>query len=261
MIANRLDGRTAIVTGAASGIGRGIAKRFGEEGATVVVADIQRDPKEGELYPNEDDRPTDELVEAETDSSAQFIETDVGDPESVREMVEETAAMGGGIDVLVNNAGVFIPGDSQSISIDDWETVIGVDLDGAFYCAKYAIPYLKERSGHLINIGSVNSEEGGGGPPYASAKGAIINLTRDLAVELGEYEVNVNTICPGFIETPIQDYQTEESLRTQLDQTLLPEPGVPEDVGDVAVFLASEESRFVHGASLYVDGGWTAHSL
>jgi NAD(P)-dependent dehydrogenase (short-subunit alcohol dehydrogenase family) len=105
------------------------------------------------------------------------------------------------------------------------------------------------------------ASEGGAGPAYASAKAAVVNLTRDLAVELGDASVNVNAICPGFVETPIQDYQTEESIEHQLDHTLLPRGGTPRDIGDAAVFLASDEASFVHGTTLYVDGGWAAHRV
>lgn len=261
MKAERHTDRTVIVTGASSGIGRGIALRFAGEGANVVVADVRREPKQGEYFDTDLTTPTDEVIRGEYDGDATYVETDVSDPDDVRALIEETVDAYGGLDVLVNNAGIYIPGDSQEITVEEFDQVVGVDLAGAFYCAKFAIPHLKERNGHIVNIGSVNSEEGGGGPPYASTKAAIVNLTRDLAVELGDDEVNVNAICPGFIETSIQDYQSEEQMQEQLDHTLLPHAGTPEDIGDAAVFLASEEARFVHGESLYVDGGWTAHSL
>jgi len=261
MIADRHLDRTVIVTGAASGIGRGIATRFGEEGASVVVADVRREPKQGEFYDTDLERPTDELVDEETSGTGLYVETDVADPDSVEGMVETAVEEFGGIDVLVNNAGIHVPGDSQELSFDEWQSVLGVNLDGHFLCAKHAIPHLVESEGHVLNMGSVMASEGGAGPPYASAKAAIVNLTRDLAVELGEASVNVNAICPGFVETPIQDYQTEESIERQLGHTLLPRGGVPRDVGDAAVFLASEEASFVHGTTLYVDGGWSAHRI
>ena len=261
MKTNRHADRTVIVTGASSGIGRGIARRFAEEGAKVVIADVEREPKSGERFGSDETVPTDEVIREELDGEALYVETDVSDPDAVREMVEQAVDTFDSVDVLVNNAGIHIPGDSQKIDVEDWETVIGVDLDGAFYCAKFAIPYIKESEGQIINIGSVNSQEGGGGPPYASAKAAVVNLTRDLAVELGDDGVTVNAICPGFIETPIQDYLSDEEMQAQLDHTLLPYAGVPEDVGNAAVFLASDEARFITGEALYVDGGWTAHSL
>lgn len=261
MIANRHLDRTVLVTGAASGIGRGIATRFGEEGANVVVADVRREPKQGEYYDTDIEQPTDKKITQETDGTGLYIETDVSDPDSVSNTVDEVVKEFGQLDVLINNAGIYVPGSSQEISTEDWQQVIDVNLTGHFNCAKYAIPHLVESEGHIVNMGSVMASEGGAGPSYTSAKAAIVNLTRDLAVELGEASVNVNAICPGFVETPIQDYQTEESLQTQLDHTLLPHGGVPRDIGDAAVFLASKEASFIHGTTLYVDGGWAAHRV
>ena len=261
MIANRHLDRTVLVTGAASGIGRGIATRFGEEGANVVVADIRREPKQGAYYDTDVEQPTDKKITDETDGTGLYVETDVSDPDSVSDTVGEIVNDFGQLDVLINNAGIYVPGGSQEISTEDWQRVIDVNLNGHFNCAKYAIPHLVESEGHIVNMGSVMASEGGAGPPYASAKAAIVNLTRDLAVELGEASVNVNAICPGFVKTAIQDYQTEESIQTQLDHTLLPHGGVPRDIGDAAVFLASEEASFIHGTTLYVDGGWAAHRV
>lgn len=261
MQANRHEGRTVVVTGGSSGIGRGIALRFAEEGANIVNADIRRDPAVGEYYGPEDERPTDVLVREEHAGTAFYAETDVSDNEDVKRLINETLSQFDTIDVLVNNAGIFLAGNSQDIDIEDWESVIGINLEGVFYCSKAAIPSLKASEGHLINIGSVHATEGGGGPPYASAKAAVVNLTRDLAVELGPHEVNVNAICPGFIETPIQDYLSDEDIEAALEHTLLPRGGLPKDIGDAAVFLACDEASFVHGEALYVDGGWTAHRM
>lgn len=255
------EGQTVVVTGGASGIGRGIALAFADAGANVVVADVERDPKRGERYETEETTPTGELVATEYAGDATYVHTDVSDADSVESMVETAVDEYGQVDVLVNNAGVHVPGDSQELSVEEWDRVVGVDLDGAFYCAKFAVPHLRETEGAILNVGSVYSQEGGAGPPYTSAKAAVVNLTRDLAVELGEDGVNVNAICPGFIETAIQDYLTEESLNEQLDHTLLPRAGTPEDVGNLAVFLASDAASFIHGEEVYVDGGWTAHSL
>ncbi|MBX0297274.1 SDR family NAD(P)-dependent oxidoreductase [Haloarcula nitratireducens] len=260
MAGERHIDRTVIVTGAASGIGRGIAKRFGEEGANVVVADVRRDPKQGERYDTDVTTPTDELVSEGTPGDGTFVETDVGDPESVEAMVETAIDVYDGLDVLVNNAGIQIVGDSQTTSIEEWQRSIDVDLSGAFYCAKYAVPHLRESEGQIVNIGSVRGFEGGGGPPYAAAKGGVVNMTRDLAMELGEANVRVNCVNPGYIETPLQDINTDEDVEKSTEQTLLPHFGTPEDVGDAAVFLASDEASFITGANLAVDGGWLAHS-
>jgi NAD(P)-dependent dehydrogenase (short-subunit alcohol dehydrogenase family) len=252
--------RKVIVTGAASGIGRGIALRFGEEGANVVVADVRRDPKRGERYDADATVPTSELLTDETPGDGTFVECDVSEPESAASMVETAVETYGGVDVLVNNAGIQIPGDSRTTDIAEWERSIDVDLGGVFYCAKYAIPHLKASEGQLINIGSVRGFEGGGGPSYAAAKGGIANLTRDLATELGPANVRVNCIAPGYVKTPLQDYLTEEEIERSADHTLLPRFGLPRDIGDAAVFLASEEAGFITGVNLPVDGGWLAHS-
>lgn len=252
--------RTVIVTGAASGIGRGIARRFGEEGANVVVADPRREPKQGQKYDTDVITPTDELIREETSGDATYVQTDVGDSESVAAMVDATVDTYDGVDVLVNNAGIQIVGNSQTTSVEEWQRSIDVDLSGAFYCAKYAIPHLKASEGQIVNIGSVRGFEGGGGPPYAAAKGGVVNMTRDLAMELGDDNVRVNCINPGYVETPLQDIVSEEDVEGSKAQTLLPRFGLPEDIGNAAVFLASDEAGFITGANLPVDGGWLAHS-
>jgi NAD(P)-dependent dehydrogenase (short-subunit alcohol dehydrogenase family) len=259
MQADRHADRSVIVTGAASGIGRGVALRFGEEGANVVVADLRREPKRGDRYDTDERVPTDELVSRETPGDGTFVETDVADPGDAEAMVEATVETYGGVDVLVNNAGIQRIGDSQTTSVEDWRRSIAVDLDGAFYCAKYAVPHLTESEGQLVNVGSVRGFEGGGGPPYAAAKGGIVNLTRDLAAELGPANVRVNCINPGYVETPLQDYLDDEDVEAAADHALLPRFGLPRDVGDMAVFLASEEASYVTGANVPVDGGWLAH--
>jgi NAD(P)-dependent dehydrogenase (short-subunit alcohol dehydrogenase family) len=261
MQGNRHADRTVIVTGGSSGIGRGVAFRFAEEGAKVVNADVRRDPAIGKYHGPDDERPTDRYIQEELDEPATYIETDVSDFEAVQAMIAETVDRYGGLDVLVNNAGVYIPGTTGEYSLEEWQRLLAIDLDGVFHCAKTAIPHLKEAKGHMVNIASVHAQEGGGGPAYASAKAAVANLTRDLAVELGPAEVHVNAICPGYIETPIQDYLTPEEIEAVREHTLTPWFGTPEDIGDAAVFLACEEARFIHGTSLYVDGGWTAHRL
>lgn len=261
MPSERHAGRVVIVTGASSGIGRRIAFRFAEDGASVVCASRSNEPHSGKYYDTDVTTPTEEVIREEYDQPSLFVSTDVSDPESVQNLVEETVDEFGRIDVLVNNAGLFFEGDSQSTSVEDWETLTGVDLDGTFFCAKYAIPHIKEAEGDIINIASVNATEGGIGPAYAAANAGQVNLTRDLAVELGPHNVNVNCISPGFIKTPIQDYQDEESIEISREQTLLPRLGESEDVANVAAFLASDEASFVHGADIYVDGGWAAHRV
>ena len=149
MSKNRHAERTVVVTGAASGIGRGIARRFGDEGAKVVVADIQKRPKQGARYDSDVTTSTDIVITEETPGEATYIETDVADADSVAAMVETAVETYGGIDVLVNNAGIQIVGDTQSTSVQEWQRSIDIDLSGAFYCAKFAVPHLVARQGQM----------------------------------------------------------------------------------------------------------------
>lgn len=261
MTSRRHKERTVIVTGSSSGIGRRIAFRFAEDGASVVCASRSNEPHRGSYYDSDVTRPTEEVIRDEYGQPATFVSTDVSDPSAVEALIEETVEEFDGIDVLVNNAGVSTVGDSQSTTIEEWNKMLSVDLSGTFYCCKYAIPYLIESEGDIVNIASVNATEGGSGPGYASANAGQVNLTRDLAVELGPDNVTVNCVSPGYIKTPIQDYQDEEGIETSREQTLLPRFGEPEDVANVVAFLASEEAGFVHGADIYVDGGWAAHRV
>jgi len=259
MSATRHDGRTVIVTGASSGIGRRIAFRFAEDGAHVVCASRSNEPKQGRYYDTDVTRPTEAVIREDHDQPAMFVATDVSDPNAVEAMVEATVDRFGSADVLVNNAGLSFVKDSQSTSVEEWNRLLSVDLSGTFYCCKYAVPHLVESGGDIINIASVNATEGGSGPAYSAANAGQVNLTRDLAVELGPANVNVNCVSPGYIKTPIQDHQDEEGIETSREQTLLPRFGEPEDIANVVAFVASDEAGFVHGANIHVDGGWTAH--
>lgn len=255
----RHEDRSVIVTGAASGIGRGIAKRFAEEGARVTVADIRKEPMAGKHFDKEVSTPTDQLLRDEYDVESQYVETDVSDRDAAKNLIDETIAKFGQIDVLVNNAGIYIPGTSEELSYDDWKEVLGVNLDGVFLTSKFAIPHIKERGGSIVNISSVHAIDGGAGPAYPSSKAGVMNLTRDQAVELGGSGARANAICPGPIGTPMQDVWSEEVLEAQKNATLVDRFGWPEDIGDAAVFLASEEASFITGQSLFVDGGFTTY--
>jgi NAD(P)-dependent dehydrogenase (short-subunit alcohol dehydrogenase family) len=255
----RHEGRTVIVTGGASGIGRRIATAFAEEGATVVVADVQRPPRQGVHHDTDVSTPTDEYIEDHLGGTAEFARLDVSDPDRVSDVVAATVDRYGSLDVLVNNAGVYVEGDSQEVTLAEWDRVVSVNLYGTFYCSRCAVPHLKRSAGDIVNVASVNASKGGSGPPYAAAKAGVVNLTRDLAVELGPHDVGVNAICPGYVETPIQDYLSEAEIAAVADRTPLPRLGRPEDVADVAVFLASDRAAFVQGEAITVDGGLTAH--
>lgn len=255
-----LKDRICIVTGGSSGIGRGIALEFAREGANVVIADIQETPLQGKYHETEVTTPTVKEIEKHG-TQGLFIKTDVSDNSQVENMILQTVNHFGGIDILVNNAGIHIPGSSQDISIADWDKVISVNLRGVFITTKLAIPYLKEsKCGRIIQIASIHAFSGGAGPAYAAAKAAVVNMVKDTALEVGKYGVTVNAICPGYIETAIQDYLTPEQIESSLQKTPLQRLGLPRDIGRAAVFFASDNAEWITGTSLIVDGGTSAKS-
>ncbi len=253
-----LKDRIAIVTGGSSGIGRGIALEFAREGARVVVADIQEAPHRGKYHEQDVTTPTVEEIER-LGAQGRFIQTDMADDSQVERLIQGAVEHFGGLDILVNNAGIYIPGSSQETTIADWDKVIGVNLRGVFVATKLAIPHLKQsRFGRVIHIASVHAYGGGAGPSYVAAKAALVNLVRDTALEVGRYGVTVNAICPGYIETAIQDYLTVEQIEACKVRTPLPRLGLPRDIGRAAVFLASDDAEWITGISLVVDGGFIA---
>jgi NAD(P)-dependent dehydrogenase (short-subunit alcohol dehydrogenase family) len=253
-----LSDKVAVVTGGSSGIGRGISLALAEEGAAVTIGDVRHDPARGEYYDTNVSVPTDELIR-EDGGDALFERTDVSKPDQCERLVERTVDEFGRLDVLVNNAGVHVPGNAEEISIEDWQRVVETNLSGQFYCAKHALPHLRETEGAMVNVSSVHAIDGGAGPPYTASKAGVVNLTRDLATAFGGDNVNVNAVCPGFVETPIQDYLTEAEIESAAAHTSLPRFGTPEDVAHAVCFLVSEKAAWITGEALFVDGGWTAH--
>lgn len=262
------QGQTAIVTGGASCIGRQIAFEFAEEGANVVVADIQRFPKETGPYEGSETTPTDTKIE-ESGGNSLYVETDVRDRENVKKMVDEAVNEFGSIDILVNNAGINIfsegpgplePLGTEELSPEEWQKIVEVNLYGTFYCTKASIPYIRRNEGYIINMSSVHGSEGGWGPGYTSTKAGIENYTRDLATELGPHGVNVNAIAPGVVLVPPHDIP-EDELEQQRHLTVTTEFGTPDDVAKVATFLASDKASFIQGETIHVDGGWSAHRI
>lgn len=253
-----LKDRICIVTGGSSGIGRGIALEFAREGARIVIADIQETPLQGKYHEkNVTTTTTQELERLSVESL--FIETDVSDEGQVVQMMNKTIEHFGGIDILVNNAGIHIPGGSQDISVSDWDKVVSVNLRGVFLTTKISIPHIKNSAyGRIIQIASVHAFGGGAGPAYSSAKAAVVNMVKDTALEVGKFGITVNAICPGYIETAIQDYLTPEQIESSLEKTPMQRLGLPKDIGRAAVFLASDDAEWITGTSLLVDGGASA---
>ena len=254
----RLSGRVAIVTGGSSGNGRGICLEFAREGASVVVADVQEDPKRGKYHDRDVRSCTVDDIESRGGRGL-FVQADVATEKAVRHLMAQTVERFGGLDILVNNAGIVIPGGTQELLVPDWDRIMNVNLKAVFLTTKFALPYLeKSKAGRIINIASVQAFGGGGGPAYAPAKAGVVNLSRDTAVEVASKSITVNTICPGYIETPIQDYLTVEQIDTARNRTPLPRLGQPRDIGRACVFFASEDAEWITGTALPVDGGWLA---
>lgn len=251
----RFSGRTAIVTGSASGIGRGIALKLGREGANVVVADLSPEPNTGGT-------PTHQKIQEEG-GEAVFMETDVTDEESVQDLVYRTAEKYGQIDILVNNAGVHHSASVSEETEAGWNQVIGVNLNGTFLCSKHVLQHMEseEISGDIVNIGSIAGLVGyGESAAYCASKGAVVELTREMALDYGDQGINVNAVDPGVIRTAMtEDMREDEQTRQFMEQnTALPRLGEPEDIANAVAFLASDESDFITGENLVVDGGWTA---
>ena len=252
-----LKDRVAIVTGASSGIGRGIALALAREGASVAVADIQEAPKKGIYHDTDLTTSTEEEIE-KLGGKGIFVQTDVSDDEALKTLIERSVSEFGKLDILINNAGITIPGGIEETTIADYDTVMGVNLRALYVASKLAMPHLKKPSGRIIHIASVQSFGGGGGPAYAASKAGVVNLTRDTALELAPFGATVNAICPGYIETPIQDYLTSQDIEDCRVKTPLPRLGLPSDIGNAAVFFASDAAAWITGTALPVDGGWMA---
>jgi NAD(P)-dependent dehydrogenase (short-subunit alcohol dehydrogenase family) len=247
----RLDGKVAVITGAAGGIGREAATLFSAEGASVCVADV--DASKGEET-------------AAECREAFFHEVDVTDPKSVESMYAATAERYGGVDVLYNNAGIM-PADDASIietEPDAWQRVQDVNTKGVFLCCKYGIPRLLERGGgSVINVASFVAMAGAATSQisYTASKGAVLSMSRELAVEFARRGVRVNALCPGPVETPLLMRLFEETpgaLERRLVHIPMGRLAQAKEIAYGALFLASDESSFVNGATFLVDGGITA---
>jgi 2-dehydro-3-deoxy-L-rhamnonate dehydrogenase (NAD+) len=242
-----LSDRVALVTGAAQGIGLAVAERLAAAGASVVIADVNE--KDGEEAARR-------LVTR--GASARFYESDVSDPDSVRQTFETVFDIAGRIDILVNNAGVggrFAP--IQEQTDDEWSRVIGVDLTGVFLCCRAVIPHMIERGyGRIINISSLAGKEGSPDMvPYSAAKAGVIGLTKALAREVARHNVMVNVVCPAIIETPLLNEMPARKKEFLLERTPVGRFGRPEAVAAMVHWLASDDVTYSTGAVFDLSGG------
>lgn len=240
-----LDDKIAIVTGGSTGIGRATAKKYLEYGADVVIAN--RSAESGR--------------EAAEELGCDFVQCDVAEYDQVEALVEATVEEYGRLDVMVNNAGIGQVGTVEDMSLADWHDVMRINLNGVMHGTRAALPHLKESEGCVVNIASIYGLVAGpSATAYATAKGGIVNFTRSVAVDYAKQNVRVNSICPGFVDTPMTEpaFGEEEFYEYVHGQTPMGRVAQPEEIAGLAMFLASDEASYVTGVNIPVDGGWTA---
>lgn len=243
----RLEGKVALVTGASRGIGREIALELAREGVSVAVNYAGSEAKALEVV--------DEIKAMGQDAFA--IQADVSNSESVNEMVKETIERFGKLDILVNNAGITKDNLLMRMKESEWDDVININLKGVFLCTKAVTrQMMKQRSGRIINISSIVGVSGNPGQAnYVAAKSGVIGLTKTSAKELSSRGITVNAVAPGFITTDMTDKLNEDVKTEMLKQIPLARFGEPKDIARTVVFLASEDSAYMTGQTLHVDGG------
>jgi NAD(P)-dependent dehydrogenase (short-subunit alcohol dehydrogenase family) len=251
-MAQSLHGKVALITGTGGGQGRAAALRFTAAGARVIGCDLKV----------EGNRETAQMVRASGGEIVTMDPVDLGDPAQARKWIADAAAVHGRIDILYNNASAARFAPFETFPIEDWQFTIRNELDLVFYATRYAWSWLQKQGGVIINTASVAgiAGSGPGGAGHAATKGAVIALTKQLAMEGAPHGIRVVAISPGFIETPataalVADAQTRDLL---LARSLIKRVGQPEDIAGVALFLASEDAAFMTGTNVVVDGGRVA---
>jgi NAD(P)-dependent dehydrogenase (short-subunit alcohol dehydrogenase family) len=247
----RLVGKCALVTGSSSGIGRGIALRFAKEGANVAINDLAVKEKQAQAV-------VEEIKKLGVKAIA--VKADVSKTSEVDEMVTQVVRQLGKLDILANNAGIFLEKPLEETTDEMWDRVLNTNLKGQFLCARRCVPeMLKQGKGKIINTASIDSIIAEpNASAYCASKAGVAGLTTALALELAPKKINVNAIAPGQIDTPLiaEWMKNPEIVRTIISKTPFGRIGKPEDIAAAAAFLASDESEFINGVILVVDGGW-----
>jgi len=249
----RLEGKTAIVTGGGQGIGEAIVTRFAQEGANVVIAELNQDVGSE----------TAERVSRETDANVVAVKTNVADPDDIARMYSETIKAFGAVDILVNNAGIAVFHEPLDCGMDEWNRCMSVDLEGVWHCCRQVIPdMIEQKGGAIINIVSNHAFSIMKSTfPYPVAKHGLLGLTRALALEYADRGIAVNAISPGYTDTPIvANHFAQEADPAQARADVEAKQPVgrlckPSEVAAVAAMLASEEARFIIGENIVIDGG------
>jgi NAD(P)-dependent dehydrogenase (short-subunit alcohol dehydrogenase family) len=252
---NKLAGKVALITGAASGIGQATAELLAEKGASIAIVDIKKN--EGTA-----------VVQSINKSGGKslFMQCDVTNESQCRQTVQKTKDELGGLDILVNNAGIIKRASLIETSEEEWDRTMAVNVKSVFLLSKFAIPLMYEAGGGaIVNIASGWGLVGGErAAAYSASKGAVVNLTKAMALDHGEKNIRVNCICPGDVDTPLLRSEAEQlgvpldTFLEEASQRPLKRPGKPEEIAQAVLFLASESSSFVTGSILVVDGGGLA---
>lgn len=245
----RLQGKVALVTGSSSGIGAACALRFAEEGATVVGFDLNEAAS--------GDWPAAVALQP----ASFFVQGDVTDDAALAGLVRQVKERFGRLDVLLNSAGIAGAGPVHLTSVDDFDRTINVNLKGTYLACRHALPVMMEqRSGVILNLASIEGLEAQEfTASYNASKGAVVLLSKNMAIDYGRWGIRVNAICPGYIETPLTAQMDDPTLRAKVaGDSQLGRFGTPREVANVALFLASDEASYVSGAAMTVDGGTTA---